>query len=241
MRTRRQVLALLSPIGVAAAAAAGGTDAWAIYLDARRVAGGGSGPGGLSDYSYDLISRVPSGEQRVTVRSSVALVFPDAFRQQVQTPNGEVTLRFDGARAWRESAAGRGDLPAAAVAMQASELQRRHVFHAGLPEKVLVRARESQQIQGRPVDVVEILDVGGSPLRLFLDSESKDLVKTMFVGDVPGGGMAQVEEYFSDYRVFGTIRWALQRRILRNGVESRSSTLSNVRINAGLSRSDVLS
>ena len=90
------------------------------------------------------------------------------------------------------------------------------------------------------MDVIEIIDVGGSPLRLYIDRESKDLLKQVYVGDVPGGGMAQVEETFSEFVDVEGMRFATRREVVRNGEPGRASVLSGIRINANIRRDIVL-
>ena len=103
-----------------------------------------------------------------------------------------------------------------------------------------IRFRGEDEVEGRAVDVVEIVDVGGSPLRLFLAQDNRDLLKLMYVGDVPGAGMMQVEEVFSDIREVDGFRRHFKRRVLRNGKEAVISTASSYEINRGLDPEDLL-
>ena len=77
------------------------------------------------------------------------------------------------------------------------------------------------------------------PLRLFVDSETFDVIKKMFVGDTPTG-LAQVEEFYSDFRDVGGYRFPLSKRVMRNGELGVETTITNMRINVGLRREAVL-
>jgi hypothetical protein len=87
--------------------------------------------------------------------------------------------------------------------------------------------------------VVQIADVGGTLLRLFVDAETHDVVKHMFVGDSPQG-LAQVEEIYSDFREVGGYRWYHHRKVVRNGETALESTRSNLQVNAGYERAALL-
>lgn len=214
-------------------------DAWSIYLAAREQAGGAK-PGSLVDYSYEIVTTLPAGKNQVDVHGSVVVILPDLIRQELQTPQGLTQLFFDGVSAWQALGGKRRDLPNEGAALQRAELQRRHILHGELPAKELVRYRSEEQVDNRIADVIEIIDVGGAPLRLYVDRESRDVVKHVYVGDTPGGGMAQVEEAQSDFVDIDGFRFATRRSVVRNGEPARTSVLSGIRVNRGLQREIVL-
>lgn len=238
----RSLLALLAIFAIAPldSVMAADPDATAIYLAARERAGGGSEPGRLVDYAYDLLLTLPAGDSEVQIRGSVVVILPDLVRQELETPQGPTQLVFDGGDVWQVLGGKKQALPAEAAALQRAELARRHVFFAELPPVQLIRYRREDQVGGRTVDVIEIIDVGGAPLRLYIDRESKDLLKQVYVGDVPGGGMAQVEETFSEFVDVEGMRFATRREVVRNGEPGRASVLSGIRINANIRRDIVL-
>ncbi len=82
--------------------------------------------------------------------------------------------------------------------------------------------------------MIQINDVGGTPLRLYVATDSADVLKKVFVGDIPGGGMAQTEE------VFGGFRWYTEKIVLRNGNEAKRSVTSNLQVNTGLKAEELL-
>lgn len=214
-------------------------DAWGIYLAARERAGGAQ-PGRLADYSYDVVTTLPAGENQVDVHGSVVVMLPDLIRQELQTPQGPTQLFFDGVAAWQVLGGKRRDLPNEAAALQRAELSRRHILYGDLPAKELVRYRREEPVDDRMTDVIEIIDVGGAPLRLYVNRESKDVVKQVYVGDIPGGGMAQVEEVQSDFIDIGGFRFATRRDVVRNGKPARTSVLGDIRVNSGVKREIVL-
>ncbi len=192
------------------------------------------------DYSYHLVTELETQGRRMQVASKVTLAMPDAFRQEVEAPGGTAVLLFDGKQAWRRTDGGKQPLPPSVAEAQSNDLARRHVLFTPAPEPAWVRLREDQRVGDVNAKVIEIVDVGGSPLRLFVDPGDYDVVKTLYVGDVPGGGIAQVEELLSEYQDVRGYRWALKRKILRNGSFGSLQTLSDVTVNVGLTRADIL-
>lgn len=219
---------------------AAGPDPWSIYLAARQRAGGASQPGRLVDYSYDIVTTLPAGESQIDLRGSVVVILPDLIRQELQTPQGLTQFFFDGGSAWQVLDGKRRNLPADAADLQLAELARRHVLYGELPAKELLRYRRDEEVDGRVCDVIEIIDVAGAPLRLYVDRDSHDVLKNVYVGDVPGGGMAQVEETQSGFVEVDGFRFATRRSVVRNGEPARTSVLSDIRVNSGLKREILL-
>ncbi len=179
-------------------------------------------------------------DQQVRFESRVEVVLPYILRQEIGTNLARITMIFDGERGRKRTAQGEQDLPAEAVRFQLAQSDRDHILFGDVPPAGAIRYRGEDTLEGRPVDVIEIADVGDTPLRLFLDRETRDLVKILYVGDVPGGGMAQVEELYSDFQTVDGIRLHGTRRVLRNGKEAVRSTASNIRVNSGLDPEELL-
>ena len=131
-------------------------------------------------------------------------------------------------------------MPADAVGRIRADLARSHVMLAPPPEISDVQFLRSEEVDGRPTDVIEIRDVGGTPLRLYVDVDSHDVVKQVFIGDAPDGTMSQVEEFYSDFREIGGYRWHHKRKVVRNGKPALESETSNLKVNSGLTKSDIL-
>ncbi len=66
------------------------------------------------------------------------------------------------------------------------------------------------------------------------------MLKQVFVGDIPGGGMAQVEEVYTDFQDIKGFRFATRREIIRNGEPARTDQFQDLQVNNGLQREIVL-
>ncbi len=204
---------------------------WEIYQQARAAAGPGEP---LRDYSFEQVSALERPDGVITVSSRMQSVVGKAQRLEVDAQGGVIAMVVDGDQGWRGSAVGKQPLPPDAVALQHKEDARTTALAGPEAEQGSVRFREEARVDGRIADVIELFDVGGAPLRLFVDRQTKDVLKRVYVGDAPDGTMAQVEEFLSDYREVDGFRWPHAKRVVRNGREASKSTLKNVRLNQGL-------
>lgn len=213
---------------------------WEIYLAARETVGAKSDNAPIRDYTFDLKTTVDADGKPRQIESSVWYLVPGFVRQQIQSPQGVVSVIFDGEKGWREIESGIQPMPEDAVGRIRADLARSHVMLAPPPERSDVRFLRSEEVDGRPASVIEIRDVGGTPLRLYVDVDSHDVVKQVFMGDAPDGTMSQVEEFYSDFREIGGYRWHHKRKVVRNGKPALESETSNLKVNSGLTKSDIL-
>jgi hypothetical protein len=215
---------------------AGGDEAarrkgWDLLQQAREAFQGG-GAAAVRDYSFDAITNVHTPKGVTQLTSKAFVVCPDSVRPEIQTPQGKAVIVFDGEKGWQQSAAGRKEVSAEAAKQIRAELARNNLLIGPEPDPAYVRYVGPDEVSGRPVEIVQIADVGGTLLRVFIDTETHDVLKHMFVGDTPQG-LAQVEEIFSDVRESGGPRWYHQRKVLRNGEIAIEGSRSNLRVNVG--------
>lgn len=212
---------------------------WRLFQQARKAFRGGGEPAPIHDYSFELTTQLhtPQGVSQHT--SKTFFVFPAFVRQEINTPQGKTVVVFDRDRGWQQGAGGRRELPAEAVAQIRAELARNIVLIGPEPDAALVRYIGRDEVASRPVEVVQIADVGGTLLRLFVDAETHDLLKQTFVGDTPRG-LAQVEEIFSDFQEVGGYRWYHHRKVVRNAETALESSRSNLEVNVGYGQAGLL-
>jgi hypothetical protein len=149
--------------------AASNEHGWHIFLAARDAAGTGPSGTPLRDYSYDLVTRAHTANGEVQLQSSSLFLAPDQIRQQIHAPTGEIVMIFDGASAWQVVPAGRRELPPAMVEQFRSDLARSHVLSAPVPPKDAVWFLRQESVEDRLADVIELREVGSTPLRIFID------------------------------------------------------------------------
>ena len=213
---------------------------WSIYQRARAAAGAGPGRHPIRDYSLQLVTRIKNAEgQEGEFRSKQSYLQPNLVRQEIQTERATVIMVFDGTKLFQLLPNDTRFLPDAQVERFRADLARARVLIGDPPDPADVRFRQQEKVDDRQTNVIEIYDVAGASVKLFVDVETHDVIKKAFVGDTPTG-LARVEEYYSDFRATGGYRWHHQRRVLRNGEWALEATTSNIQVNVGLTRSDVL-
>lgn len=212
---------------------------WKLLEQARQAFRGGAEPEPIHDYSFDLTTQVHTPQGVAQLTSTTFFVYPASVRQEIATPQGKVVIVFDGEYGWQQGAKGRRTLSDESAAQIRAELARSNVLIGPPPDPAFVRYTGSGEVEGRPVQVVQIADVGGTLLRLSIDAETHDVLKHTFIGDTPQG-LAQVEEVFSDFRETGGYRWYHHRKVVRNGSAALESTRSNIRVNAGYEQAALL-
>lgn len=208
----------------------------ALYDAARQAATGGQT---LHDISYQRIALIRRAKDSVRVTSAITVVLPNTSRTEMVAGAAPTILVYDGKSVLNLSAGG-AKLPPRVADLQRRELARVFVLFGPEPAESAVRYRGEDEVEGRPVDLIELFDVGDTALRLFLDHETHDVLKRMFVGDAPDGSMAQVEEFLSDYRTVGGFRWPHAIRTVRNGKSGPKSTISAVKVNQRLTGAEIL-
>ena len=216
--------------------------AWEVYERARERAAAGPSAQPVRDYTFDLLTRTNNPKEKdkqIELASKGYFLTPNMVRQEIEVPNAKVIVVFDGEKGWQMLPNDVRYLPDAASAQIKADLARSHVFLADPPARDQVRFLGEEEVDGRMSEVIELNDVGNMPLRLFVDQETGDVIKKMFVGDTPTG-LAQVEEFYSDFRVVGGYRWPFVKRVLRNGKFAKESTTLSMKVNVGLTKNDMI-
>ena len=214
---------------------------WRIFVEAREAAG--SGPDGtpLHDYTFELRSTAVTPEGKVERRSKGYYLHPNLVRQEIQDPvAGVVVVIFDGKKLWQVVPGDIRYMPTNLVDRYRIELDRSHILLLPLPPKDTIWFLRQEEVAGRMTDVIELRDVGGPPLRLFVDVETHDVLKKMFVGDSPDGGMAQVEEFYINFQDVGGYRWPFYKKVVRNGKPATESVTLDMKVNVGLNERTIL-
>ena len=216
--------------------------AWEVYERARERAGAEPSAQPIRDYTFDLVTRTNNPKEKdkqIELTSKGFFLTPNLVRQEIEVPNAKVIVVFDGEKGWQILPNDIRYLPDGASAQIKADLARSHVFLVEQPARDQLRFLREEEVDGRMTEVIELNDVGNMPLRLFVEKETGDVIKKMFVGDTPTG-LAQVEEFYSDFRVVGGYRWPFIKRVLRNGKFAKESTTLSMKVNVGLTKNDMI-
>ena len=217
------------------------TKGWRIFTEAREAAGAGPDGTPLRDYTFQLRSTAVTPKGKAERRSKGYYLHPRFVRQEIDDPvAGVVVVIFDGKKLWQVVPGDIRYMPDGLVDRYRIELDRSHLLLLPPPPDDTIWFLRQEEVAGRLADVIELRDVGGPPVRLFVDVETRDVVKKMFVGDVPDGGMAQVEEFYANFQDVGGYRWPFYKKVVRNGKTATESITLDMQVNVGLTERNIL-
>jgi len=213
---------------------------WPVLEAALNAAGGREKLSAVRDMSFDLQSRMasPMGEMNFTSRNR--MVFPDTVRQDLAVPSGPMTIGFNSTEGWRKGPQGVDKISADQLRRTLAHLKNVNVLFRPPEDRQLVKWLATEAVGGRACDVIEIRQSDAMPLRLYVDRANGEVLKRTYRVENATGGMADVEEFLSDYREVSGLRLSHKVREMRDGKFARESATSNMKLNTGLQPEELL-
>jgi zinc protease len=162
--------------------------------------------------------------------------YPDKTKVTVSMPMGQMVQAFDSKEAW----AAMGEQMMPMPPSMNDEMKRSILMGNGglgaireaLAGKAEVQAIEPAEVNGKKVEVVR-WTAPGQNIRLFIDPESRRIVKTAFRSTTPQGA-ADVEAFWSDFKEFAGITVPGKLVTFRDGQKYSELTLIHLKFNVGL-------
>ena len=161
----------------------------------------------------------------MSLEQTTQIIVPDVFRQENRMPFGAMTVFLQGDSGWMNTPQGQGPMPEP----QVKEV-RAALFH--MRETLLLSAGrtvnfvQQGEAGGKTADVIEITSTDTGSIRLWVDSESGGVLKSVHQGSAAGGGPARIEQIYSDYREVDGIRIPFKTQVNQNGKEFATLTLT---------------
>ncbi len=185
-----------------------------------------------------VLSRVtqvtPGGELQLTAKRH--LLLPDKFRQDVVAAFGEISLIFDGERAWQKAPQGTVRVPPQFVETVRKNLARNLLRL--LPEaqegRRTVYFVETTSVDGHDAEVILVTDQAGDAVKLFVEKGTGNVLKQSFQGTAPGQGPVAEEQFFSDFRSVGGLVLPFKLVVFQDGKKSQASAVDSIEVNTGL-------
>ncbi|NIV35407.1 MAG: hypothetical protein GWN58_39920 [Anaerolineae bacterium] len=178
--------------------------------------------------------RTPQGEMEVTSKTTV--VMPDKMRQDVVFGFGEISLVYDGERAWQETPRGVQDLPAERITelrqVMARSIER--VLLDAHAEKRQVQFLEAANVQGQETDVIGVADPEGEVVKLYVARDTGRILKKANPARSPFHGPVEEETLYSDFRKIGSLRVPFKVVTLHNQEKAREATIQSYEVNIDL-------
>ena len=168
----------------------------------------------------------------------VSSLYPDKLRQDMVTPQGDLSILFDGESAFMVSAMGSQPFPPEMVASLKDATFRdvipllQHLTNNGTP----IQYSGSEELDGKPVSVLLLTQPSGGTLKIYVSEETNLILKYAFRETEMGTSMDK-ETIFSDYREVDGIQIAFNVIQNVNGKIYTESRLTSVEINTELDES----
>jgi predicted Zn-dependent peptidase/outer membrane lipoprotein-sorting protein len=170
----------------------------------------------------------------------VTIVLPAKARADLRMPamGLEMSRIYDGQSAWRVMPQGVQHLSAAFV-----EEAKKEIFRDSIPlltyisdKGVSVQYLGAEDVKGKMTDVILVSNTPADSLKLFIDQETKHIVKKKYQA-LTEQGPAEREEFLDDYREVSGVMVAFHTVLVDNGEKSAEITFSEVMLNTEVDES----
>jgi len=168
----------------------------------------------------------------------VSSLYPDKLRQDMQTPQGDISILFDGESGFMVSPMGNQPLPP-----EMSASLKDAAFRDTIPllqyltdNDIPIQFSGSEEVEGKPASVLLITQPSGESLKIYVSDETHLILKYAF-RETEMGTTMEKEIIFLDYRDVDGIQIAFNMIQNVNGELYTNSTLTKVEINSELDES----
>jgi zinc protease len=173
----------------------------------------------------------------VDAESTSYIAYPDRFRVETKVPEGTLVSAFDGVSVWTRDPQGIHEAPAATAVEAKSGLRRDVIALLVAAANGTARVRLLQDVKvvrdgaGHVERTLELVSGGLDPIVLGVDADTMLVTRETYTAG--SGGLARVEELFSDYRTVDGVKmpFAAERRVGPLSVRRR---VTGIQINTPL-------
>ena len=183
-----------------------------------------------------MVVNTPGGMMELD--GEVTIVLPTKARADLSMPGMRMSRIYDGQSAWIVMPQGVQPLPAAFV-----EEGKKEIFRDSIPLLAYISHGETsaqylgaEDVKGKMTDVILVSNTPADSLKLFIDQETKHIIKKEYQG-LTEQGPAEREEFLDDYREVSGVMVAFHTVLVDNGEQSAEITFSEVIINAEVDES----
>ena len=130
------------------------------------------------------------------------VLYPDKYRQDVKTPQGEFSLIYDGETAYGSSMMGTQPLPPEIATSVKDALFRDPIHlleHLSLSESAQLQFAGSEDVNGTPTSILVTEQPSGEMLKIYISEETNYIVKLVY-RETEQGVTLNKENIYSDFR-----------------------------------------
>lgn len=190
-------------------------------------------------WNAKMVMNSPGGE--VTFDGQVIAVLPDKMRYDMTIVGMGVKMSrvFDGQSTWMVTPQGTQTMPEAFAEDDRNGIFRLHpyLFSHLATADVTVQHVGEEDVNGKMADVIWVTDTPAGSIQLFIDQESKLIVKMGFQALGQQGSPVQREEFSGDYQDVSGVKVPFSVVMIDNGEKFAEVTLSEATINAKVDKS----
>ena len=185
-----------------------------------------------------MVVNTPGGMMELD--GKVTIVLPHQARADLSMPaiGMRMSRIYDGQSAWMVMPQGVQDLPAAFVEEAKKEIFRENISLLAYisNEEVSAQYLGEEDVKGKMADVILISDTPADTLKLFIDQETKYIIKKEYQA-LTEQGPAEREEFLDDYREISGVMIAFHTVLVDSGEQGAEITFSEAMINAEVDES----
>lgn len=192
----------------------------------------------VKNVASDIQTTINSPMGAMDLKVELHQLYPDKLRQNIVTPQGEVSIVFDGKAAYAVSPLGAQPLPPEiTTSLKNSAFRDLIPFLINLSENdVPVQYAGTEEVEGKPASVLLVKQPSGDTLKVFISEETHYVVKFAF-RETEQGVAVDKETIFSDFREVDGVKIAHHTVQYANGELNAESRVNSIKLNPELDES----
>jgi len=186
----------------------------------------------------DMQTTVHTPMGQVDTKVVLYQVYPGKMRQNIVTPQGEISILFDGKAGYAVTAMGVQPLPP-----EMTTSLNDAIFKDTVPLLLHLTQDENQaqfsgteEVEGKPASVLLVKQPSGEMVKVFISKETHYVVKLVF-RETEQGATLDKETFFSDFREVEGIKFPFHVVQNVNGQLYTDNRIKNVKLNTELDES----
>ena len=179
----------------------------------------------------------PGGPAAIQV--TIHVLYPDKYRQDVKTPQGEFSLIYDGEAAYASSMMGTQPLPPEVATALKDSLFRDPIQlleHLSQNKSAQVQFAGSEEVDGTPASILVTEQPSGEMLKIYISEETNYIVKLVY-RETEQGVTLNKENIYSDFRDVDGIKIAYSLKQNIDGNPYIDSHSTSVKLNTEIDES----
>ena len=194
----------------------------------QQALGGRDKIAAVKDLQYHADVGIETPGATMKVKQTNSFIAPSTLRQDIELPFAKQSVYSDGTAGWLAAMQGVQNLPPAVLKQVRGEIFRQ-ILGLALSDR-----DPDRTVNYAGQDTVEISSKDGESARLVIDQETGLPSKLLYQN-----AQGAVEQDYADWRAVDGLRMPFQWTILQGGKKFASATVSDYKINSGLTAAEL--